>query len=671
MQARPGRVRNSTGGNRPRFLRALGRSLLVAIALAAIVANTSPTMAEESGDTVEMTTLVKYPDGSLVSETIEVSRTQAKELQAAAVAGSVSALAMVPSADGRGQAKLIAAEPVVTFEAFADPYRSNQWPLDATSFEAASAMVDPSSVVVAVLDTGIRGTHEDLVGVLVDGADFVSGSGSGLIPDHFHGSHVAGVVGAATGNAKGIEAAAVGVGVMPVRVLDSSGSGSSTNVANGIIWAVDNGADVINLSLGSTSNSTTVESAIDYATANNVVVVAASGNSGNLGNPTMYPAALDSVLSVGAIDESKARADFSGYGNWLDVVAPGVSVLSLHNGGDSDYAYANGTSMASPHVSAAAALVLAANPSLDPSEVRATLMATAEDLGAAGDDDDFGAGLIDPEAAVTAALGGTGSGGSTAPDTGEGPGYAFVTSAGRVITVGTADSQGSMEGQSLAQPVVTAASSDSGNGYWMAAGDGGIFSFGDAGYHGSTGDLTLQQPIVGMSPTPTGNGYWLVAGDGGIFSFGDALFHGSTGGMSLRAPIVGMAPTVSGNGYWLVASDGGIFAFGDAGFHGSTGAMTLKEPIVGMSPTVSGNGYWLVASDGGIFAFGDAGFHGSTGAMALDQPIVGMAPTPTGTGYWMFAQDGGVFSFNAPYAGSAAGQLQPGETAVALIDIAV
>ncbi|MEZ5280665.1 MAG: S8 family serine peptidase [Acidimicrobiales bacterium] len=642
--------------------------MVVLLVLASMLASAGSSGAAPTSR-IEMSTLVKHPDGSLVSETVEVSPAQAAQLQASAVAGSVLAAANTPGIQASAGAKLIAAEPLVEFSAFADdPQRSNQWSLDHSTFETASGMVDASTVTIAVLDTGIRGTHEELSGVLVSGADFVLGSGDGLVADHFHGSHVAGIAGAVTGNGKGIEAAATGVRIMPVRVLDSSGSGSSTGVANGIIWAADHGADVINLSLGSTTNSTVVASAIDYAIAEGVVVVAASGNSGNAGNPTMYPAALDNVLSVGSVNSSLTRSGFSGYGSWLDVVAPGEGILSLHHGGDSSYAYANGTSMASPHASAAVALLLAADPTLSPAEVRSILKATAVDLGPVGDDVQYGAGFVDPAAAILSALGE--GGGGTSPDSGsQGVGYAFVTSSGRVLPLGDATSFGSMEGQALAQPVIAATSTPSGNGYWMAGGDGGVFTFGDAAYHGSTGDIQLYRPIVGMAPTKTGNGYWLVASDGGVFAFGDAMFHGSTGGIALAQPIVGMAPTKTGNGYWLVASDGGIFAFGDAGFYGSTGGMALDQPIVGMAPTKTGNGYWLVASDGGIFAFGDAGFYGSTGGMALDQPIVGMAPTNAGNAYWMFARDGGVFSFGAPYAGSAAGLLNPGETAVALVDI--
>jgi len=202
--------------------------------------------------------------------------------------------------------------------------------------------------------------------------------------------------------------------------------------------------------------------------------------------------------------------------------------------------------------------------------------------------------------------------------------------------------------------VIALASSGNGRGYAMVTSFGKVLAFGDFGTHGDLDGDVLARPIVGMAATPSGAGYWLVASDGGIFAFGDAPFLGSMGGRPLNEPIVGMAATPSGAGYWLVASDGGIFAFGDAPFLGSMGGRYLTEPIVGMTSTRAGQGYWLVASDGGIFAFGDAPFLGSMGGKTLQRPIVGMASTPADVGYWMVAADGGIFAFDAGFYGSPA-----------------
>ncbi|NOX30420.1 MAG: S8 family serine peptidase [Actinobacteria bacterium] len=547
---------------------------------------------DAAGDAVSWVVLERAPDGTLTTSVIELPANDAPQLAAAVMDGTFTikndgVVATNAFRSSAAASVVLVIEPEIELHAFGDPYREFQWGLDRTTFAAASSQIpNEDDVVVAVLDTGIRGTHEDLDQVLVAGSDFVSGTGDGLVPDNFHGSHVAGVIGATINNDLGIEGAGAGIRIMPVRVLNSSGSGSSGSVAAGIIWAADNGADVINLSLGSTQNSSVVEAAIDHAISKGTVIVAASGNSGTQGNPTMYPAALDDVISVGAIDTDDSKADFSGYGNWVDVVAPGVSILSLHNGGDDSYAYANGTSMASPYVAAAAGLLKAVDPDITPAQVLDLLRDTAEDLGAVGDDNLFGAGLVDPANAVEVLLGGgtQTDGGSTPPaPTAPTAGYSLVTSLGRVLAQGSATSVGSLDGIALQQPIVTAATTPSGNGYWMAGSDGGIFAFGDAPFLGSTGAIALNQPIVGMAPTTGGNGYWLVASDGGIFAYGDAPFLGSTGGISLSQPIVGMAPTTGGNGYWLVASDGGIFAYGDALYVGSgAGQLTAGEIVVSM-----------------------------------------------------------------------------------------
>jgi N-acetylmuramoyl-L-alanine amidase len=193
-------------------------------------------------------------------------------------------------------------------------------------------------------------------------------------------------------------------------------------------------------------------------------------------------------------------------------------------------------------------------------------------------------------------------------------------------------------------------------GYWLVASDGGVFAF-NAPFEGSAGALPLVAPVVGMAATPDGGGYWLVASDGGVFAFGDAGYFGSMGGHPLNRPVVGMATTPDGGGYWLVASDGGVFAFGDAKFLGSMGGHPLNRSIVGMAATGDGLGYWFTAADGGVFAFGDASFRGSTGGMTLVSPVVGMDSDRADGGYWLVAADGGVFAFDAPFDGSASGQL--------------
>ena len=493
-------------------------------------------------------------------------------------------------------------------------------------------------ILVAVLDGGVDSTHPDLAGKVVIGANL---SDSPTSEDRTgHGTGVAGTIAAIPNNGEGIAGLGWSTRVLSVKVLDDEGQGFASDVAAGIRAAVAGGAQVINLSLNG-GPSTVLHDAVRDAQRAGAVVVAAAGNEA-LGTPE-YPAGFPRVLGVGASGRDGRLAPFSNRGPTVDLAAPGVGVVSTTSatttcGIACRYSLQTGTSSSSPHVAAAAALLLATSPAPNADEVRVRLTRGAAVTADSGNGVQFG--HLD----VASAIGLSGQG------------YRMVASDGGIFNFGESSFLGSTGALSLNQPIVGMAATPSGRGYWLVASDGGIFAFGDARFFGSTGGSRLNRPIVGMAPTPTGQGYWLVASDGGIFAFGDAVFAGSTGSLRLARPIVGMAATPSGEGYRLVASDGGIFAFGDAAFFGSTGAIPLNRPVVAMASTPSGEGYWLVASDGGIFAFGDAAFFGSTGAIALNQPIVGMAPSPSGRGYWLVASDGGVFNFgDARFSGSTGG----------------
>ncbi len=193
--------------------------------------------------------------------------------------------------------------------------------------------------------------HPDLAGKVIRGDhvdnDWDPYDGNG------HGTHTAGIAAAVTNNARGIAGMAPEATIYAVRVLDESGSGTLQNVANGIIHAADNGADVINLSLGSPNDSITLKEAVDYAWNKGVVVVAAAGNDGSA-QPT-YPAYYSDAIAVAATDSDESKASFSNYGNWVDVAAPGVNIYSTYT--DGGYASLSGTSMATPHVAGLAGLL--------------------------------------------------------------------------------------------------------------------------------------------------------------------------------------------------------------------------------------------------------------------------------------------------------------------------
>lgn len=254
---------------------------------------------------------------------------------------------------------------------------------------------DARSQVVAVVDTGVDRTHSDLSGKLLTGYNAIS-PGQAPNDDNGHGTMVAGIVAAGTGNGEGIAGVVWYGRVMPIKVLDGNGQGFDADIAEGITWAADHGAKVINLSLGGTQDSPALADAVKYAAGKGVVIVAASGNYGD--DTTVYPAAYPEVLAVGATDNAANLTDFSSSGDWVDIAAPGFDITSTYP--DDQYATASGTSFAAPITAGVAALVRARYPSLTAAEVQARLKRTARDAGPRGLDPYYGAGFLDAYAAV-------------------------------------------------------------------------------------------------------------------------------------------------------------------------------------------------------------------------------------------------------------------------------
>ncbi|TFB25121.1 peptidase S8 [Filobacillus milosensis] len=244
-----------------------------------------------------------------------------------------------------------------------------------------------SGVKVAVLDTGIDSSHEDLN---VSGGYSVFGD-SPYNDGNGHGTHVAGTVGALDNNL-GVIGVAPDASLYAVKVLDSNGSGSYSGIAQGIEWSIQNDMDIINMSLGGSSSSSILEDYSNLAYNEGILVVAAAGNSGNYwgwGDTVGYPAKYDSVIAVAAIDQNNNRASFSSHGPDVELSAPGVSVLSTIPG--NSYDSFNGTSMASPHVAGVAAQVWQAKPHLSNVQLRSLLQQTAQYL---GDPYYYGHGLV-------------------------------------------------------------------------------------------------------------------------------------------------------------------------------------------------------------------------------------------------------------------------------------
>jgi subtilisin family serine protease len=371
---------------------------------------------EQSGETGEMTVVYAVQDGDslrVVSDTATstsdaiatVDQVQDRPDVVAVEVDTTRRLTGLPASQSRpGVTSTIRRESRAAAIPSADPSRSQQWALDALDAETAWASSTGTGVTVAVIDSGVS-RHPDLAGKFVRGVDLVNG-GNGRMDSNGHGTHVAGIIAMTANNNLGGAGLAPGVAIMPVVVADAGGSVRSADSAKGIIWAVDHGADIVNMSY-SGSASSVEQKAIQYAQSKGVVTVAAAGNAyldsrGTLFNPVQYPAAFPGVVGVGAVTRTLRRSSFSEVGRQVDLVAPGGSgafdsprgIFSTYAG--SGYVRMPGTSMAAPYVSGTMALTIERQRALglqvNPVDV---VLGSATDLGAQG----FG--LVSPNRALS------------------------------------------------------------------------------------------------------------------------------------------------------------------------------------------------------------------------------------------------------------------------------
>jgi len=298
-------------------------------------------------------------------------------------------------------------------------YQAQQGHLRLIGLPEAWVFTTGDANPIAVIDTGVDLDHPDLEAKVWTNADEIPGNdvdddGNGYVDDvhgwdfvngdaepqddQSHGSHVAGIAAAHTDNATGIAGVAWQSPIMPLKVLDNQGDGTWADVAEAIIYAADNGARILNLSLGGEESSQTIKEAVSYAQSQGCLVVAAAGNSDSQPAPVDYPAALPGVVAVAATTDDDTPASFSNRGPEVDATAPGVDIFSASRSGS--YYFNSGTSMATPHVSGLAALVWSLQPAWTADQVTHVITSTAHDVYSPGWDARTGWGRIDAQAAI-------------------------------------------------------------------------------------------------------------------------------------------------------------------------------------------------------------------------------------------------------------------------------
>ncbi len=301
------------------------------------------------------------------------------------------------------------AEPNYVYRAFLVPndpfFSTKQWgPQKINAPAAWDVTTGNANSVVAVVDTGVSSTNPEFSGKILTGTNCLAPGLFSFEDDNGHGTHVAGIAAAVGNDGNGIAGIAWAASILPIKVLDASGSGTSASVSCGIQTGANFATSnpgmrlVENLSLGGPGYSQLMKDAVDSALQSNALVIAAAGNDGKA--TVLFPAGYPGVIAVGAITPTNERATFSTYGSQLSVVAPGVDIYSTYLGGS--FRYLSGTSMATPHVTGVASLVRALNPSLTPAQVRSQVEQTATRLGGSGFNPQFGWGLVNAAAAVGA-----------------------------------------------------------------------------------------------------------------------------------------------------------------------------------------------------------------------------------------------------------------------------
>ncbi|MDG4807344.1 type VII secretion-associated serine protease mycosin [Micromonospora sp. WMMD1120] len=328
------------------------------------------------------------------------------------LAGLAASLLTVPALPTVAAAGLRAAPTCATPLAPSRPVAATPWPQRRYDPARLAPLATGAGVTVAVVDSGVDRRHPQLAGRVLPGADLLDAGGDGGWDCAGHGTGVASIIAAAPRPDVAFRGLAPGARILPVRVSEqqvvqgreSGRTVSAAEFARAIRWAVDHGADVVNLSVVLYADDADVRSAVRYAVDRNVVLVAAAGNLNDSGNPRPFPASYDGVLGVGAIAAGGDRAAFSQTGPYVDLVAPGSEVLTAAPG--AGHLRVEGTSYAAPFVAATAALLREYRPELTATEVAQRIITTADPAPGAGRGGGYGAGVLNPYRAVTETTGG-------------------------------------------------------------------------------------------------------------------------------------------------------------------------------------------------------------------------------------------------------------------------
>ncbi|HEY8534118.1 MAG TPA: type VII secretion-associated serine protease mycosin [Micromonospora sp.] len=335
-----------------------------------------------------------------------------------ALAGALAAVALAPGFVAQPAAAAPTTPATVVAQRYAVPTCSIRpaparpvtavpWAQTRYAPERLSPLATGAGVIVAVIDSGVDTAHPQLAGQVLPGADFLDSGGDGTLDCVGHGTAVASIIAAKPQAGVGFRGLAPGAKILPIRIseqqiVDGKESGRTVDpprFASAIRWAVDRGAEVINLSVVLYEDNPAVRAAIEYAIAKDVVVVAAVGNLHNNGDPRPYPASYDGVLGVGAVGPDGLRMDFSQVGSYVDVVAPGGGILAAAPGGG--HIAEDGTSYAAPFVAATAALIRQYRPELGAQQVIERILATADPAAGGRRSAEYGSGVLNPYRAVT------------------------------------------------------------------------------------------------------------------------------------------------------------------------------------------------------------------------------------------------------------------------------